>query len=255
VGLAAETAPAARPSASRPALLLAVAALLALAGLAASPYAHYLSHDYQPSSLAGQLVALVLFLAGWTLMVLAMMLPTAISLLETVAKLRPEWAVARRIQLLTALGFLAAWAVVGYLFRVFDVSFHAALDSLGSTQPPPNMITASALVLAGGFQFSSLKYRCLTACRTPSSFVYRHWQGEHSDRDAVRIGTGYGWSCVGCCWALMLVMFALGTMSVVWMLAIGVLAALEKQARMGPRLSAPIGYGLFGAALLVACFG
>jgi predicted metal-binding membrane protein len=230
---------------------LAAAALLALATLAASPYAYYLSHNYQPNSLAGQLGALAIFLAGWTLMVLAMMLPTATSLLGATAKLRPEAVSARRVQLFTAVGFLLAWALVGYLFRAFDVLFHATLDSLGSPQPPAAEITASALVMAGAFQFSSLKHRCLTACRTPSSFVYRHWHGERPDRDALRIGSAYGWSCVGCCWALMLVMFALGTVNIAWMVAIGALTALEKQARVGPRLSAPIGVALFGVAALV----
>jgi predicted metal-binding membrane protein len=248
----AATAPEVRPSLIWPPLVLAAAALLALAALAASPYAYYLSHNYQPNSLLGQLGALGLFLAGWTLMVLAMMLPTATSLLGSVAKLRPEGSAARRAQFLTAAGFLAAWAAVGYLFRALDVTFHATLDSLGSSQPPPDVVTASALALAGAFQFSSLKHRCLTACRTPSSFVYRHWRGERPDRDALRIGTAYGWSCVGCCWALMLVMFALGAVSVAWMLAIGALTAFEKQARAGPRFSAPIGVALLGAAAIVA---
>lgn len=249
---AAATAPEVRPAVVWPTLVLAGAALLALAALAASPYAHYLSHDYQPGSLLGQLGALAIFLAGWTLMVLAMMLPTATSLLGAVAKLRPERSSARRTQILTAAGFLAAWATVGYLFRALDVTFHTALDSFGSSQPAPEVITASALAFAGAFQFSSLKHRCLTACRTPASFVYRHWRGERPDRDALRIGTSYGWSCVGCCWALMLVMFALGTVNVAWMLAIGALTALEKQTPAGPRLSAPIGVALLGAAVFVA---
>jgi predicted metal-binding membrane protein len=248
---AAEAAPGIRSPLAWATWGLAAAALLALAALAASPYAYYLSHNYQPNSLSGQLGALVIFLVGWTLMVLAMMLPTATSLLGAVERLRPEGRSARRVQICTAAGFLLAWAAVGYLFRAFDVFLHTTVDALGSTQPPPAEITASALVLAGAFQFSSLKHRCLTACRTPSSFVYRYWRGGRPDRDALRVGTAYGWSCVGCCWALMLVMFALGTVNIAWMLAIGALTALEKQARAGPRLSAPIGIALFGAAALV----
>jgi predicted metal-binding membrane protein len=252
MGAAAGTAPGVRPSVVWPTLVLAAAALLALTAVAASPYAHYLSHDYQPNSLGGQLGALGLFLAGWTLMVLAMMLPTATSLLDAVARLRPERSSPRRARLLTAVGFLSAWAAVGYLFRAFDVTLHTALDSLGLAQPPGEVVTASALALAGAFQFSSLKHRCLTACRTPSSFVYRNWRGESPDRDALRIGTAFGWSCVGCCWALMLVMFAVGAVNVAWMLAIGALTALEKRTRAGPQLSAPIGIALLGAAALVA---
>ena len=69
-------------------------------------------------------------------------------------------------------------------------------------------------------------------------------------RDALRVGTAYGVSCIGCCWALMLVLFGLGTANVAWMLCAGAVMAAEKNARVGPRLSAPLGVTmLVGAAV------
>jgi predicted metal-binding membrane protein len=231
---------------------VAGAALLAVAAIGASPYAGYFHHEYQPASAAGQLAAVALFLAGWTLMMLAMMLPTATALLSAVARLGGDPADGRRLQLLAALGFLAVWVAVGYAFRAGDVLVHAAVDSIDALEARPRLVGASALAVAGAFQFSPLKRRCLSACRSPSSFLFRHWHGLRRSHEAVRIGTAYGASCVGCCWALMLVLFGLGTASVAWMLGAGAVMAIEKNAAVGPRLTAPLGAGLLVAAALVA---
>lgn len=234
---------------------LAASACLAIVALASSPYARYLDHDYRAESAAGQAGALVLFLGGWALMLLAMMLPTATSLLAAVARLGADRAAGRRLQTLAAGGFLGTWMAVGYVFRTADTLVHVAIDAVAWLAARPNLVGASALVVAGAFQFTSLKYRCLTACRSPSSFVYRHWHGEHAARDAARIGVAYGWSCVGCCWALMLVLFGLGTTSLAWMFFLGAAVAVEKNTAVGPRLSAPIGVLLLAAAVGVAASG
>jgi len=244
------TAPAAGPPWAI--LALAGAALVALVAWGASPYARYLDHDYQPASAAGQAGATVAFVAGWALMIAAMMLPTATALLQAVGRLGRDAAAARRLQLLTAAGFLATWAAVGYAFRAGDVMVHAGVDAWAWLADRPQLVGAGMLVVAGAFQFSPLKRRCLTACRSPTSFLYRHWRGRHASRDAVRIGLAYGASCAGCCWALMLVMFGLGTASLGWMLGAGTVMAVEKNTAIGARLTAPLGVGLLAAAVWVA---
>jgi len=75
------------------------------------------------------------------------------------------------------------------------------------------------LALAGLFPFGRLKYHCPDKCRTPLGFVSHHWGGRTPLRDAFRLGLHHGACCVGCCWALMLLMFVVGTGSVGWMLA------------------------------------
>lgn len=234
---------------------LAGSAFLAIVALGASPYARYLDHTYQPTSAVGQAGAILLFLAGWTLMMLAMMLPTATSLLAAVARLGADPAAGRRLQILAGAGFVGMWIAVGYAFRAGDVFVHVGVDAIGWLSARPNLIGASALFVAGAFQFTSLKHRCLTACRSPTGFVYRHWHGRHAAGDAARIGMAYGASCVGCCWALMLVLFGLGTASVAWMLALGAVMAVEKNTAIGPRISAPIGVVLLAAAAWFAVFG
>jgi predicted metal-binding membrane protein len=229
---------------------LVVAAWLALWRWGASPYAHYLDHGQRPSDPDGW-TTLALFLAGWTLMVVAMMLPTATALLQAfgaVVRRRPGrgW-----LQAAMTVGFVASWLLVGYLFRAADLGVHRLVASVGWLQARPQLLGGATLVLAGLYQLSPLKYRCLVACRSPRSFIYRHWQGRRPAGDALRIGMAYGWSCVGCCWALMLVMFALGLSSLLWMLGLGVVMAAEKTTRAGLRLAVPVGGLLVAAGIAV----
>jgi predicted metal-binding membrane protein len=231
---------------------LALACALAVVLWSASPYGRYLDHANQPESAASQAGALGLYVAGWTLMIGAMMLPTTLGLLRALGRATHTRPDRRRLQLLAGVGFVGVWAVVGYAFRGADAGVHAAVAASDWLEARPQLIGAGALAVAGAFQFSSLKHRCLTACRSPASFLYRHWHGRSPARDAVEVGAAYGASCVGCCWALMLVMFGLGTASVPWMLGLGALMAIEKGTEAGRRLSAPLGVALLAAAAVVA---
>jgi predicted metal-binding membrane protein len=105
--------------------------------------------------------------------------------------------------------------------------------------------------MAGAFQFSRLKYACLDKCRTPFSFVNQHWRGIAVRRQSFRIGLHHGLFCVGCCWAIMLLMFVVGTGSVGWMLALGAVMAVEKNVSWGRKLSTPLGFFLLGWASFI----
>ncbi len=110
---------------------------------------------------------------------------------------------------------------------------------------------AAVLILAGAFQFSSLKYRCLDKCRAPLSFLSQHWRGSAQAARAFLLGAHHGLFCVGCCWALMLLMFAVGTGNVGWMMGLGAVMAVEKNVTWGRRLSAPLGVGLLAWGLMI----
>jgi predicted metal-binding membrane protein len=97
-----------------------------------------------------------------------------------------------------------------------------------------------------------LKYRCLERCRTPFAFVNARWHGRKPYREAFRIGFDHGVFCVGCCWALMLVMFATGVGSLLWMLALTAVMVAEKTSRAGARLVRPIGVTLVAFGVLLA---
>jgi predicted metal-binding membrane protein len=104
---------------------------------------------------------------------------------------------------------------------------------------------------AGLYQFSTLKHACLTQCQRPFPFFFAHWQT--TARGVFRLGLRQGLYCLGCCWAMMLLMFAVGTMNVISMAALGIVMTLEKRLP-GQRFSQAVGVALIatGAGMLVA---
>lgn len=231
---------------------------------ARSPYGRYLDHGESMTS--GPAAALcraipggslvlqaVLYALSWTLMIMAMMLPTTLPLVNAVERIVAGRPNRSRVLSLLCLGYLAAWSAFGLLAH----GLHALLLS-GVARVPAMignswLIGAATLACAGAFQFSKLKYRCLEKCRTPLSFVISHWSGRAPERQAFALGLRHGLFCVGCCWALMLLMFFVGAGSLGWMLVLASVMAIEKNISWGQRLSAPLGVGLLiWAALLVA---
>src|SRR5690606_29214040 len=106
----------------------------------------------------------------------------------------------------------------------------------------------SVLLLAGGFQFSPLKEQCLSECRSPLGFLRRHYQ--RGLGAAWALGVRHGLFCLGCCWALMLVMFAVGVGSLVWMVGLTAVMVAEKTTRWGRRLAPVVGVALIALGLL-----
>jgi predicted metal-binding membrane protein len=122
-----------------------------------------------------------------------------------------------------------------------DGALHAVIAGIPWLAFNGWIVGALVLGAAGAFQFSALKYHCLDKCRTPLSFVIEHWRGTAARRQALLLGVHHGLFCVGCCWAIMLLLFVVGTGSVGWMLALGAVMAIEKNAPWGRRLSTPLG--------------
>ncbi|RJG07370.1 DUF2182 domain-containing protein [Noviherbaspirillum cavernae] len=229
-----------------------------------SPYGRYLEHgDWTVSGPAAflcrvvpagdVLVPMALYAVAWILMTTAMMLPTTLPLFNVFDRLTARRADHGRLLVLLGLGYMAVWGAFGLLAH----AMHNAVLSLLARVPALAwhgwLIGAATITLAGAFQFSRLKYRCLEKCRTPLSFVIRHWRGHAQGWHAFALGAHHGLFCVGCCWALMLLMFALGTGSLGWMLLLAAVMAIEKNVRWGPRLSAPLGVALLSwAGVMVA---
>jgi predicted metal-binding membrane protein len=113
---------------------------------------------------------------------------------------------------------------------------------------PP--IAALIVLAAGLYQFTPLKQICLDKCRAPYSFLVQHWRGKHARRDALRLGIRHGLFYLGCCWTLMLLMFAVGGANLGWMLALGALMTAERTTRLGRRLTRPLGGALIVWGLL-----
>jgi predicted metal-binding membrane protein len=192
-----------------------------------------LHHDALLEGGAGLGPALLLFLVAWQVMVAAMMLPSSLPLVRMYAA-ASAGAPERGRSLAAFLGaYAVVWSAFGLLAFGGDAALHAAVAASPWLLSHDWAIAPSVLMLAGAFQFTSLKDACLRACRHPASFLRRHYR--RGPAGGFALGARHGLFCVGCCWALMLVMFAVGTASLVWMAALTALTVHEKTRPAGDR--------------------
>jgi len=166
--------------------------------------------------------ALAPLLAMWLLMGAAMMLPTAAPALDLYLRLAARIETARMLHIAGfAAGYLGVWAGFAAAAALAQTLAGPALGAL-----PPDRLTGALLLLAGGYQFSAMKAACLSHCRSPLAYFMGHWR--NGPVGAFRLGLGHGAHCLGCCWALMLLMLAAGAMNLAWMAALGALMLAEK---------------------------
>jgi predicted metal-binding membrane protein len=237
-------------------LLWTIAALCWVALLAAGHHHDGLiSGGNRPESAAGIAVSVALLAAAWLEMTAAMMLPTTIPMVRmfTVVSARAPRTAAVRTAFLA--GYLALWLA-------FALAAVAVATVLRAWAPPaqlnwiaarPHLVLAAVLAIAGVFQLTPLKDRCLTQCRDPRAFLFAHYR--RGVAGAWNLGLRHGWSCLGCCWALMLIMFGTGLGNVLAMLALTAVMLIEKTASWGRRIVTPLGIGLLATAALVGLFG
>jgi len=187
-----------------------IAAAWAVALLASFTHQTFLiDHEYllEHSQLPWP-ATLALFLASWQVMTVAMMLPSSLPMVYMLVYASRQQARPRATQL----AFLAAYSVVWTLFAMAallgDTLIHRLIDRWPWLDANSSLIGAATFTLAGAFQFSSLKERCLRACRSPFSFFLRYYR--KGVGAAWWLGLRHGMFCLGCCWELMLVMFGVG---------------------------------------------
>jgi predicted metal-binding membrane protein len=192
----------------------------------------------------------------WGAMTLAMMLPTAGPMILTYAEIA-ETAARKGERIVSPLVIAAAYGLVWAGFAIAASVAQLALMRLAlmdSVTTPANALFSSAIFLAAGaYQFTPLKHACLTQCQRPFPFFFAHWQT--TPKGVFRLGFTQGLYCLGCCWAMMLVMFAAGAMNVVWMAGLGIVMALEKIGS-GRTFSRGVGAGLIlgGMVFLFTAF-
>jgi predicted metal-binding membrane protein len=192
-----------------------------------------------------------LVLVGWSVMVVAMMLPPALPLLLMVRRLVGRQPHTVMLTAMAAGAFLLAWIVVGAVLVAGDTALHA-LTADGTTESWHPLITGAVFLGAGMYQVSPLKKWCLRACRSPRSFALAHWRGYHGPTvEVLAVTSSYALSCIGCCWALMALCFAVGQAALPVMVVLAVLMAAERLVSWGQRLVLPAGLVLMilGAAI------
>jgi predicted metal-binding membrane protein len=192
--------------------------------------------------------------AMWTVMMAVMMLPSALPIVRAVASSNRRSVAGGGAETPSAvfvLGYLVVWTSFSALATTLQALLRslALLTSTLSVSDP--RLGGAILVVAGAWQFTPWKGGCLAHCRHPVSFLLLHWR--EGRRGAFVMGLQHGAFCVGCCWALMLVLFVVGVMNLWWVTGLAVVILLEKLGLGGqwlPRL-AGLGLACWGAALLV----
>jgi predicted metal-binding membrane protein len=215
---------------------------------ATSPFGSYLGHeglqDVRVAARPEYVILVAVFVGGWVLMTVAMMLPTSLPLVMLFQRMVRTRADAPVLLALLLLGYLALWTVFGLVAHALDLGLHELVRTTGWLAGNSWVLAAAPLILAGVYQFTPLKQACLKRCRSPLSFITEHWRGGRQRIEAFTLGVHHAVFCIGCCWSLMLMMFSVGVGNVAWMLILGVIMAVEKNMPWGRKLSAPLGAAL-----------
>ena len=199
-------------------------------------------HDWTPARAA-------LMFTMWWVMMIAMMIPSAIPMIFLYDRVANRANPQDRNLGLFVFGYIVIWGAFSLLATL--------LHALGEWTGVVNGMMASAsgymgatlLIAAGAWQLTELKFRCLEACRSPVEFLSRIWRP--GGTGALRMGMAHGIYCVGCCWAMMLLLFYGGVMNLYWIVGLSVFVILEKTLPYSPVMAHLFGLTLIGCGLVV----
>lgn len=193
------------------------------------------------------IVDYLLMFIMWSVMMFAMMTPSAAPMVLTYTKITRQKQAAFKPVLGTVIffsGYLLIWMVFSAVATFAQGGLHAAtlLSPMMETTSP--ILGGIILIAAGIFQFTRLKYTCLTHCRTPIGYFMTEWR--EGKLGALVMGLRHGAYCVGCCWLLMALLFVAGVMNLVWIAVIAAYVLVEKLISGGHNLSYAIGALMVG---------
>jgi len=198
------------------------------------------------------LVHVLLLWAMWAVMMTAMMLPSAAALVLLYAgalRTRGERHANRSIYALAG-GYLVVWGVFSAGATLLQRLLASALMLTPMMEPGTPIMAALLLAIAGVYQLTPLKRACLRVCRSPLSYLLQHWRD--GALGALRLGVDHGIYCLGCCWALMLLLFAGGVMNLVVIVALTLWVLAEKFLPFGERTARASGIVLLALAAWTA---
>jgi predicted metal-binding membrane protein len=193
------------------------------------------------------------FLGIWVTMMAAMMLPSAAPFVLLFARVSRERS-RRSLDFVPTwvflAGYLAAWSAYGLVAYALFRGVRALDPDFLSWHAQGPIVAGAAVAAAGVYQLTPLKRTCLRHCRTPLHFLLHGWR--EGKVGALRMGAGHGAYCVGCCWGLMLILFALGVMSLAWMAVVAGLIFAEKVLPFGGRITPVLALSFVALGIWVA---
>ncbi len=172
---------------------------------------------------------LVALFVMWAVMMVGMMLPSAtpmIVLFATVNRRKRESGAPFVPTAVFALGYIAAWTAFGLAAAAIQAELHARALLSPMMASTSGVLGGALFLVAGAYQWTPWKHTCLRTCRSPLAFLLNHWRD--GPVGALRVGLEHGFFCVGCCWFLMGLLFAVGVMNLLWVAAIALFVLAEK---------------------------
>lgn len=239
---------------------LVISACIALLTILAWAYLFHLDHQMSADLRDAKLMAdmgmameqawtvtdALFTLVMWSVMMVGMMAPTALPMLLLFAAAR-EGRGQRGLSLPTltfGLGYIAVWTGFSVGATLTQYGLHSAALLSTTMASSSNRLTGAILLAAGAYQLTSWKARCLMHCRSPLGFLMTNWHD--GAFGAFQMGVRHGIYCLGCCWALMCLLFAVGVMNLVWVALLTVFVLVEK---IGP--AGAIVARVAGAAMVI----
>jgi predicted metal-binding membrane protein len=205
------------------------------------------------SPIGALLIGGAAYLVAWTVMMAAMMLPSAtpmIALYAAVGRGRSKAVPPVPSTAIFTLVYLLIWAAIGIPVYALTVLISQAVESSASLKALAPDAVAIVLLVAGIYQFTPWKSACLQVCRTPLGFLMNNWRDGYTG--ALRLAVRHALSCLGCCLALMVVLVAAGAMGLAWVTLIAAVVFAEKILPYGDWIARIAGVGLVALGLLVA---
>jgi len=189
----------------------------------------------------------LLMFVMWTVMMIAMMTPSAAPMVLTYARINRQHQIDSKPVWGTAIfyaGYILMWTAFSAAATLAQGALHAAalLSPMMATSSP--VLGGSVLLAAGAFQFSPLKHACLSHCRTPLGFFMTEWR--EGQWGILMMGLRHGIFCTGCCWLIMALLFVAGVMNLFWITVISAYVLAEKVLPGGHKLSRAIGVLMIG---------
>ena len=221
-----------------------------MGGMDMSPMSMTVTPDTRPWAFTEFLLSF----AMWAVMMAGMMMPSATPTILLHARIARQAEARHKPFAATgwfAAGYLLAWSVFSLLAAGLQAALHRAALLTPMLASSSGLLGGGLLIAAGLYQLSSLKYHCLTHCRAPLQFIQQHGGFKARPAAALALGFRHGLYCVGCCGALMLLLFVGGVMNILWIAALSILVLLEKVMSDGRNVSRLVGLALIIAGLVL----
>lgn len=210
-----------------------------------------MSMNMQPVAYWSSLDILMLFIM-WLIMMAGMMLPSALPVILLVEQINANRR-SRQARYSSTLyfigGYLLAWTLYSLVITGIQYWLHTLSILTPMMHSGQNWFTSLLLFLAGAYQWLPIKQSCFRHCRSPLSLITTHWR--EGNLNAIKMGFSHGQYCLGCCWALMALLFVLGVMDLFWISMLTLVVLIEKLAPKGDIFGKLLGLVLIAISLIM----